>query len=458
MALSTTMQTLPLITHPRADSVIAWRDGEPITAARFLSDVARLAGLLLPGGHMLNACSDRYRFMVGLAAALISKKICLLPSTHTPEMIRRLVEFAPDAFCLTDDDDCSVGLPQVRFPGYWEQAESDQRTFAVPRIDSAQLVAYVFTSGSTGIPLPHKKTWGALVRNVQSEAESSGLNDGRMHAVIGTVPPQHMYGFESTVLMVMQSANAMVAGHSFYPADICNAIESVPRPRVLVSTPVHLRSVIRAEPHVPVVDLVISATAPLSAQLAEELETRFAAPLLEIYGSTETGQIAMRNTARTQEWTLLRGVRFALQGEVMWASGGHVEQATPMNDVIELIEDDRFLLHGRMADMINIAGKRSSLAYLNLQLMAIANVIDGAFFMPDSKTPEDVTRLTAFVVAPTHTAATLMAALRERIDSAFLPRPLVFVDALPRNATGKLTHEALNQLAAARMASSGKQA
>ena len=361
----TIMQTLPLISHLRADSVIAWRDGEPITAAQFLSDVARLGTLLLAGGHMLNACSDRYRFMVGLAAALLSKKICLLPSTHTPEMIRRLAEFAPDAFCLTDDDDCSVALPQLRFPAHWEQAEPDQLPFAVPRIDSAQLVAYVFTSGSTGTPLPHKKTWGALVRNVQSEAELSGLNDGRPHAVIGTVPPQHMYGFESTVLMVMQSANAMVAGHSFYPVDICNAIESVPRPRVLVSTPVHLRSVIRAEPHVPVVDLVISATAPLSSQLAEELEARFAAPLLEIYGSTETGQIAMRNTAGTQAWTLFRGVRFAQQGEVVWASGGHVEQATPMNDVIELIGDDRFLLHGRMADMINIAGKRSSLAYLN---------------------------------------------------------------------------------------------
>ena len=450
------MQTLPLITHTRADSVIAWRDGRPITAARFLSDVAQLSGMLLSGRHMLNACSDRYRFTVGLAAALTSKKVCLLPSTHTAETIRQLAQFAPDAFCLTDDRDCSVGLPQLRFPAACEQPEPDHRIFAVPEIDCTQLVAYVFTSGSTGIPLPHKKTWGALVRNVQAEAEASGLNDGRRHAVIGTVPPQHMYGFESTVLMVMQSANAMVAGQSFYAADICTAIQSVPRPRTLVSTPVHLRSVIRTEQQVPVVDLVISATAPLSTQLAEEIEARFEAPLLEIYGSTETGQIAMRKSARTHEWTLLRGVRLAPQGEVMWASGGHIEQPTPMNDVIELIGGDRFLLHGRMADMINIAGKRNSLAYLNLQLMAIAGVIDGAFFMPDTGAPEDVTRLTAFVVAPTHTSATLMAALRERIDSVFLPRPLVFVDALPRNATGKLSHDALKQLAAARPPSTGK--
>lgn len=444
------MQTLPLITHTRADSVIAWRDGRPITAARFLSDVARLACMLPAGAHMLNACGDRYRFTVGLAAALTSKKICLLPSTHTPEMIRQLAHFAPDAFCLTDSEDCSIALPQLRFPASAEHAEPDVPAFAVPGIDCEQLAAYVFTSGSTGTPLPHKKTWGALVRNVQAEAELSGLNDGRQHAVIGTVPPQHMYGFESTVLMVMQSANALVAGDAFYPADICHAIASVPRPRVLVSTPVHMRAVAGMDLDLPVVDLIVSATAPLSLQLAEELEARFRAPLLEIYGSTETGQIAMRSSTRTQEWTLFRGVRFTRQGEVMWAAGGHVEQPTPMHDVIESIADDRFLLHGRMADMINIAGKRNSLAYLNLQLTAIAGVIDGAFFMPDAGAPEDVTRLTAFVVAPGLTPAELMAALRERIDSVFLPRPLVFVDALPRNATGKLPHEALKKLAAGR--------
>ena len=322
-----TMQTLPLITHTRADSVIAWRDGNPITAARFLSDAAQLSKMLPPGMHMLNACSDRYRFTVGLAAALISKKVCLLPSTHAPEMIRQLAQFAPDAFCLTDNKDYPIALPQLLFPATFMPAESVGQEFVVPGIDSEQLVAYVFTSGSTGVPLPHKKTWGALVRNVQAEAASCGLNDDRQHAVIGTVPPQHMYGFESTVLMVMQSANALVAGHSFYPADICNAIESVPQPRVLVSTPVHMRNVIGAVQHLPAVDLIISATAPLSSQLAEELEARFKAPLLEIYGSTETGQIAMRSTAQTQEWRLSAGVRFTRQGEVMWVSGGHIEAA-----------------------------------------------------------------------------------------------------------------------------------
>jgi acyl-coenzyme A synthetase/AMP-(fatty) acid ligase len=52
------------------------------------------------------------------------------------------------------------------------------------------------------------------------------------------------------------------------------------------------------------------------------------------------------------------------------------------------------------------------------------------------------------VVAPTLDVAQITAALRERIDAAFLPRPLLLVDALPRNETGKLPQQALHALAA----------
>jgi acyl-coenzyme A synthetase/AMP-(fatty) acid ligase len=442
------MPTFPIITHPGAESVIAWRDGKAITAARFLADIALLRARLPAARHMLNACTDRYRFMVGLAAALTSEKVCLLPSTQTPEMIRQMTRFAPDAFCLADTPDCDIALPQVGFPDLdaGTRALPADQPYLVPQVDASQLVAYVFTSGSTGVPVPHAKTWGALVRNVQAEAQLWGMSDERSHSVIGTVPPQHMYGFESTVLIVMLTANAMVAGKSFYPIDICNAIAQAPRPRTLVSTPVHLRSVLGAELDVPPVDLVVSATAPLSVALAEELETAFDAPLLEIYGSTETGQIAVRRSTKTQEWRLFPDVRFHVEGGVTWASGGHVEKAMPMHDVIELVGDDRFLLHGRTADLVNIAGKRSSLAYLNLQLIAVPGVVDGAFFMPDEIEADGVTRLTAFVVAPGATPASVMRGLRERIDPVFLPRPLHFVDALPRNATGKLPREALKAL------------
>ena len=61
---------------------------------------------------------------------------------------------------------------------------------------------------------------------------------------------------------------------------------------MLITTPVHLRTVLADDLELPPLDLIVSATAPLSQELAREAERRFGAPLLEIYGSTETGQIA----------------------------------------------------------------------------------------------------------------------------------------------------------------------
>ena len=132
----------------------------------------------------------------------------------------------------------------------------------------------------------------------------------------------------------------------------------------------------------------------------------------------------------------------------MWFGGGHVEIEALASDVIEPLDAQRFVLHGRSADMVNVAGKRTSLAYLNHQLASIPGVEDGVYFLPDDD-GEAVTRLMAFVVAPGLAPEAVLSALRARLDPVFLPRPLYFVPALPRNATGKLPREALVRLAAA---------
>jgi acyl-coenzyme A synthetase/AMP-(fatty) acid ligase len=181
--------------------------------------------------------------------------------------------------------------------------------------------------------------------------------------------------------------------------------------------------------------------------LARDVEEKYRTSLVEIYGSTETGQIATRRTAESAEWLLWPGVRLTVSNHQIFAHGGHIEQLTPMCDVIEILGDDRFLLHGRSADMVNVAGKRSSFGYLNTQLNAIPGVIDGAFFLREELSGSTgVERLAAVVVAPGLSVASLTEHLRQRIDPVFLPRPLLIVDKLPRNATGKLPQQALQGL------------
>jgi acyl-coenzyme A synthetase/AMP-(fatty) acid ligase len=154
--------------------------------------------------------------------------------------------------------------------------------------------------------------------------------------------------------------------------------------------------------------------------------------------------VAARRTLDGPAWTPLPGVRLRADGDDWWAEHGHVPEPARFADLIDVGADGRFILQGRRADVVNVAGKRASLASLDHHLQAIPGVLDGAYFVPESAGPAG--RLAAFVVAPDLAARDVLAALRRRIDSAFLPRPLHFVAALPRNATGKLTLEALRRL------------
>jgi acyl-coenzyme A synthetase/AMP-(fatty) acid ligase len=432
--------------------VIAYRAGTPILARQFLADVARVAALLGPGAHVLNACADRYHFTVGFAASLVSDKLSLLPSTHTPEVIRQLTDFAPDVVCLTDQADCAIDLPRVAFPF---DTAATAASASVPAIDSARLAAYVFTSGSTGTPVPHRKSWGRLIACVREEARRLEIAAGAPCALVATVPPQHMYGFESSVLLALGTAQAVCAERPFYPADIAAVLAAVPRPRILISTPVHLRALVASGITLPQTDLIVSSTAPLAQSLAVEVERRYGTRLVEIYGSTETGQIALRRPTQTAQWELWPGVTLSEQDEQIWAQGGHIEQPTRMCDVLEPTGPGRFLMHGRLADLVNIAGKRSSLAYLNHQLNSIPGVLDGAFFQTEAARASHtgVSRLGACVVAPELDAARIVEALRQRIDPVFLPRPLLLVARLPRNSTGKLPQEALRSIAAEQLKS-----
>jgi acyl-coenzyme A synthetase/AMP-(fatty) acid ligase len=441
--------TIALLSHTSPTAVVAYRSGLAVTVQQFLAEARQVAQRLPEGKHVLNVCADRYQFTVGLAACLMSERVSLLPSTHTPQVIAQLAAFAPDAFCLTDDRRCEIELARVFYPDIAGPAATlASSPFEVPLIPTSQLAAIVFTSGSTGTPVPYRKTWGLLSRCVQSGAPRLGLSDGRSHTLVGTVPGQHMYGFESTVLLALLSGNALSAERPFYPADVAAALRRVPRPRVLVTTPIHLRTLLTSEIELPPVDLVMSATAPLSRELAREVEEKYRAPLLEIYGSTETGQIAMRRTAERAAWRLWPGVHLSIANDQVVAYGGHVEQLTPMCDVIEIISEEEFLLHGRTADLVNVAGKRSSFGYLNAQLNAIPGVIDGAFFLREEMTGSTgVARLGAVVVAPQLSVAALTEQLRQLIDPVFLPRPLLIVDELPRNATGKLPQQALQGFA-----------
>jgi acyl-CoA synthetase (AMP-forming)/AMP-acid ligase II len=394
---------------------------------------------------VVNLCTDRYNFTVGFAAALCRNQINLLPPHAAPELLKQLTEDYPDIYCLTDGAFPATGLSVFSFPA---TCGPGRTAVEIPVISAEQPACVLFTSGSTGRPRPHARSWGELVTSALAEGSRLNISALPHASLLGTVPHQHSYGLESLVMLALQHGLALHAKRLFYPADIRAQIAATPQPRVLVTTPVHLRVLLTEPETPPPVDLVLCATAPLAGQLAREAEARFARSLYEIYGCSEAGQIAARRTALTEEWRCLDGITLRHDDVGTWASGAPIAVETLLPDVIELRDPERFLLHGRIADLVDVAGKRTSLAHLNYHLNAIDGVQDGAFAIADGTAQAAVDRLTAFVVAPGRSADYILAELRRRIDVAFLPRPLCLVPALPRNALGKLPHEEIQRLIA----------
>ena len=439
---------LPLIAGADLDAPLAWRDGAALSRRRYLAEVEALAARLPAQGAMLNLSADRFRFAVGLGAAMLRGQCNLMPSNHTPDTVARLRAAFPAAYALDDlrgtEAGAEVGLPHIGYPDVDDTASAPA---AVPGIDAGQLTAQVLTSGSTGAPLPHPKRWGLLVRNTRAGARRLAEQMGRPTLVgdtlVATVPPQHMYGFESTVLIALLAGAAFDAGRPFYPADIAAALRRAPRPRLLVTTPFHLKLLLDAGIALPPVDLSVCATAPLPPQLAARAEAVLGGPLMEIYGCTEAGQIATRRTTAGPEWQTYDGVRISGDGAEAIVQDGHVPEPTRLADVLEVLGPTRFRLLGRSNDLVNVAGKRSSLGHLDFHLNSIDGVRDGAFWLPPDPEVGAIVRPVAFIV-PDDPAVDgwqrrIVQALRQRLDPAFLPRRIVAVAELPREpGTGKL--------------------
>jgi acyl-coenzyme A synthetase/AMP-(fatty) acid ligase len=434
----------PLTTRP-PEAIVAWHDGRPITVAQLLADAKALSRRLPDRRHLINACAGRYAFQVAFLACVMRDRLCLLPSGRAPQQLAALQADFPDSAVLAEPDatpspDLGVAI-----------LTADPTPTAMPRIPPGRVACLAFTSGSTGRPVAHARCWGSLMDQMAAAGQRFDLMRRQTIGVAATVPHGHMFGFETTILLPLRANVAVHSATPLYPGDVRAALESLPAPRLLVTSPVHLRA-LAAGGALPAIDRVVSATAPLDRDLAARIEARFATRVLEIYGCTETGAIASRRTVADDDWRVLEGVRIEAAREPGAAQVHlpHAPQPIELHDVVELGAGGRFRIQGRRDDLIKVGGKRGSLAGLTAELLRIDGVKDGVFVMPeptdDGTGAGDAMRPFVIVSAPGLAPKAILDELRQRIDPVFVPRRVIMTDALPRNAVGKLPRGRLGEL------------
>lgn len=400
-----------------------------------LSHIQFIAKQLPPKPYVLNLCQNRHTFLIGFAAALCHNQTTLLPPNLSPDGLQQLIQEYADCYYLTDGHEQVTGLKGIHIDF---DSSFDHGTMENPTFPDTHIAAIAFTSGTTGTPRPNLKSWGSMVQIANKTAQRLTLSQKNPVTIVSTVPHQHMYGLETSIMLPLQQGWGIHSERPFFPEDIASALQSQSSQLILVSTPIHLRACIMAQSPFPKVTYTLSATAPLPTDLAKHVEKDFDTTMVEIYGFAEAGTIATRQPTQEETWSLLPELTLKIHPEGYAVCSPYYSEPIPFPDSIKAVTPQQFSLEGRPSHLINIGGHRASLDALNAQLLSIEGVVDGAFVMPEEEPIEEsVTRLVAFVVAPGKTSEYILSALRRKIAPVFLPRPMYLVDTLPRNDTGK---------------------
>ena len=204
------------------------------------------------------------------------------------------------------------------------------------------------------------KSWRSLVAAAHALACRLGITAGKNFAILGTVPPQHICGLETTIMLPLQSGMAIHSARPLLPADIAAALASC-RPRagsqpLRPSARLHRRGgrISRARRHA-------LRHHALARRLSAAVESRWNVPVLEIYGCTEAGTVALAPPGtRGARGARVRACSCGRRGDDTLDFGRAPGWRVEASRLHRSGGRTGFVLRGRPGDMVKIAGKRAS--------------------------------------------------------------------------------------------------
>jgi acyl-coenzyme A synthetase/AMP-(fatty) acid ligase len=303
---------------------------------------------------------------------------------------------------------------------------------------SARGCCVKLTSGTTGEFKPVYCSPRHLIADGRQICRAMGIRPADRNLAI--IPLGHSYGLGNLVMPLLLQGTAVVCAQTFVPRQILQLIEQH-QVTVFPTVPaiLHALAQLGGATKPPTLRLVISAGAPLSAEVAQQFYRRYGIKVHNFYGASETGGICYDRTGHATLGG--RSVGKPLPGvTVRLRRDGRVTVSSPAGNATlpdrgEWNRYGELQLLGRVGQVANVGGKKVAPAEIERALRALRGVSDTWVTVLQDKRGND------FLAAAVETKRERAGIERELLQSLpawKLPKIWLIVAALPRSDRGKL--------------------
>ena len=375
----------------------SWNDGIYKTWGDFLKGTAVLRKKIesADGDRYFLYCEDCWHFLLAFTALLQCKKEIILSSNINPAYI---AEIKGDANFLIDHNFSTDGINEKAFhiPQILLENIHDDIT-KCPKIISDKTSISLYTSGSTGTPKEVKQRLTEL-ENDNAFILSMWGEELLTRKVCSTVTQHHIYGLLFSIMLPFTAGVPFRRQRVQFPDEFLKLIDTE---YSIITIPAFLkRGVEILTPN----DL--SAKSPwifvsggvLDSGLARKTSEVFGFWPIEIYGSTETSGIAWRQSNKGIEWTPFDNVQLGQNDEgclVIRSPYIKDPEGFETADTVELLEDKRFLLKGRIDSVVKIEEKRISLLEIETRILQ-SDLASDAFVLSMESTRQYIAAVIVF--------------------------------------------------------------
>ncbi|MFF2463560.1 class I adenylate-forming enzyme family protein [Streptomyces mirabilis] len=451
---------------------------QSLTNAQLLSRVRRTARQLHdlgigPGDVVALKLTNRVEFVLLLFAAwrLGATITPVNPSMTGVEVVRQLKDSGARLLVVEDGSETTAGLATLTV-GELREHQAPEWDHA-PRLDSSALALLIYTSGTTGVPkgvmLDHANI-DAMV-----EMGRQALELGPSDRCLLILPLFHVNGIVVSILTpLLAGASVVIAGRRFDPHHFFDLVEQE-RPTFFSAVPT-IYSMLAAlpddvRPDTSSVRFAVCGAAPASDELLTRFEARYGFPLVEGYGLSEGTCGSTINPVGGPRRAGTVGLPFPGQEiRILDADGTEVAPGTDgevvvrgpnvmrgylgrpdetarvvvdgwlhTGDVGHVDAEGYLTLVGRSKDMIIRGGENIYPKEIKDVLASDPSVLEAAVIgVPDEKWGEVVVAYVQPRPGSTVDAAALKALCARSLTGFKRPASYVVVEAIPKNAVGKI--------------------